>query len=163
PGFKGRWEMAPSAARVIYRHYGEQLLHRYAKLVDETDKMDAARLTMEDVTDPKGYILLGCTIDSRTGLAAYRGYFVKLVGWLRGMKIEQVLHQPEVMERIDKLQKSDAAFKEALKSHSYVDGNIVITDFRPLKEIPIGNRFLIYTLFPQCTVSVRLQWGPARK
>ena len=38
-----------------------------------------------------------------------------------------------------------------------------MTDFRPLESIPVGNRFLVFTLFPQATVAVRVQWGPGRE
>ncbi len=38
-----------------------------------------------------------------------------------------------------------------------------MTDFRPLDAIPVGNRFLVFTLLPQANVAVRLQWGPGRE
>ena len=40
---------------------------------------------------------------------------------------------------------------------------MVLTDFRELDPIPVGNRFLIFTLFPQASVAVRLQLGPDRE
>ena len=60
--FKGRYRLAPSAARLVYEYYLEkdpddpQLL-KLAKLVDETDRLDAAQLTPEDVENPsEGFI-----------------------------------------------------------------------------------------------------------
>src|SRR5689334_11067325 len=69
--FKGRHRIAPSAARLVYEYYLEQhpndpRLLRLWKLVEETDRLDAAQLTPDDVTNPRDYILLGYTIDSRT-------------------------------------------------------------------------------------------------
>jgi hypothetical protein len=29
--------------------------------------------------------------------------------------------------------------------------------------LPAGNRFLIYTLYPECNVSLRIHWGPEKK
>ena len=58
---------------------------------------------------------------------------------------------------------SSSSNRKALLDCSYVEANVVVTDFRGLTEIPSGNRFLVYTLFPEATVSVRLQWGPGRQ
>ena len=103
--FKGRYRVAPSAARLVYEYYLEKYpndprLLRLATLVDETDRLDAAQLTPDDVQNPRGYILLGYTIDSRTGLGAFKDYFIKLMEWLKTMPIEKVMEQPEVKERV---------------------------------------------------------------
>jgi nanoRNase/pAp phosphatase (c-di-AMP/oligoRNAs hydrolase) len=129
----------------------------------ETDRFDSAQLTMQDVTDPEGVILLGFTIDSRSGIGRFKEYFVNLVEWLKTMPLEEVLSQPEVTERVGLLKKNNAAFLDILKENSKQDGNVTITDFRSLEKIPVGNRFLIYTLFPDSNVSVRIQWGPDKK
>jgi hypothetical protein len=43
-----------------------------------------------------------------------------------------------------------------------MEGTVVVTDFRPLTNIPVGNRFLVYTLFPESNLSVRIHWNPRR-
>ena len=50
-----------------------------------------------------------------------------------------------------------------MKVHSRVEGNVIVTDLREGSTIPVGNRFLIYTLYPDANVWVRLAWGPERK
>ena len=40
---------------------------------------------------------------------------------------------------------------------------MVFTDFRGPDNPPIGNRFLVYTLFPQANISIRVHWGPRRE
>jgi nanoRNase/pAp phosphatase (c-di-AMP/oligoRNAs hydrolase) len=164
--FKGRYRIAPSAARLVYEYYLEkspndpQLL-RLSKLVDETDRIDAAQLTPEDVEHPRDYIILGYTIDSRTGLGRFEGYFTKLVEWMKTMSIEQVLEQPEVKERVDRLRREQEDFKRLLQRNSFQLTNVVVTDLREVERLPAGNRFLIYTLFPETNVSLRVHWGPA--
>jgi len=160
--FDGRYALAPSAARVVYEYYVGQnpLLQKYETLLAETDRLDAAQLDMEDVLDPKGYILLGYTLDPRTGLGAYREYFLKLVGALQSKPIAAVLQLPEVRQRVETLKQQDAEFREATRTRSRLDGNVVLTDFRDADKIPAGNRFLVYTLFPQANVSVRVHRGP---
>ncbi len=161
--FNGKHEIAPSVARVIYDYYSSDKLKKYEMLVDETDRFDAAHLSMKDVTDPEGVILLGYTIDSRTGIGTFKDYFKKLTDCLRTMPVDKVLSQPEVAERIVLIKENNASFLKMLKEHSRLDGSVVITDFRSLEKPPVGNRFLVYTLFPEATVSVRLQWGPNKE
>lgn len=163
--FEGKFGQAPSAARLVYEYYdGPTKMPRLATLVQETDRLDSADLTPQDVTSPQGYIKLGFTIDGRTGLGAFETYFHTLVGLLmRKTPIEEVLANPEVEARCRQLDEQNAAFREALETHSRVDANVVITDFRPLDNVPVGNRFLIYALYPQVNVSMRLQWGPQKQ
>ena len=164
--FKGRYGLAPSAARLVFDYYSErdpndEALKRLSTLVDETDRLDAAQLTPEDVDQPRDYILLGYTIDSRTGLGDFNTYFLHLVDWLKSMSIGQVLEQPEVKERIERLRRDTEDFKTLLKRNSFTLNNVVITDLREIERLPAGNRFLVYSLFPDANVSLRVHWGPA--
>lgn len=164
--FKGRHGLAPSAARLVYDYYIEKYpndpdLLRFAKLVDETDRLDAAQLTPDDVENPRDYILLGYTIDSRSGLGGFEDYFVKLVDWLKKMPIEEVLQQPVVKERVDRLKAETSEFTHLLKRNSFQLQNVVVTDLREIERLPAGNRFIIYNLFPDTNVSLRVHWGPS--
>jgi len=160
---KGKHAIKPSVARVIYEYYNDDRLKKFSHLVDETDRLDSAQLEVRDVTDPKDAILLGYTIDSRSGIGSFKDYFKNLVEWLKTMSIEDVLKQPEVTKRIGMMKEQNIAFLDMLKKHSKKDGNVVITDFRPVEKIPVGNRFLVYTIHPDANVSIRLQWGPQQK
>ena len=162
---KGRYRTAPSAARLVYEYYlerepGDPALLRLATLVDETDRLDSAQLTPDDVENPGDYILLGYTIDSRTGLGSFEQYFRKLVEWLKTLSIGEVLAQPEVRERIDRLRNEAAEFKRLLARNSFRLNNVVVTDLREVDKLPAGNRFLVYSLFPEANVSLRVHWGP---
>jgi hypothetical protein len=163
--FVGLYALAPSAARVIYEYYLplNPDLRRFEDLVAETDRLDAAQLTREDVLEPRGYILLGFTLDPRTGLGIFKDYFLQLTDWLKTKTIAEILDEPEVSERIDKIRQQDMEFREATMAHSWMVGNVVITDFRDLSPVPVGNRFLVYTLFPKANVSLRIHWGPNRE
>lgn len=166
PNFKGRHRIAPSAARLVYEYYLEKYpndpqLKRLSKLVDETDRLDAAQLTPEDVENPRDYILLGYTIDSRTGLGKFEGYFSKLVEWLKTMSIQEVLEQPIVKERVERIRREQEDFKRLIQRNSFQLNNVVVTDLREVERLPAGNRFLIYTLFPDTNVSLRVHWGPS--
>ena len=163
---KGRFGLAPSAARLVYDYYlerspGDPALLRLAKLVGETDRLDAAQLSPDDVESPRDYILLGYTIDSRTGLGDFHAYFNKLVAWLKTMSIEEILQQPEVRARVERIRNEQDEFKRILQRNSFQLNNVVVTDLREIDHLPAGNRFLVYSLFPDTNVSLRVHWGPA--
>jgi hypothetical protein len=161
---KGRFAEAPSAAGLVYDYYGgKETMPQFAELVRETDRLDSANLSPGDVLMPGGYIKLGFTIDGRTGLGTFEKYFLNLVELLRsGATIDQVLKDPSVRRRCEMLDSESELFQAELRTHSRVDGNVVITDFRDLDHTPIGNRFLVYAIFPDINVSVRIHWGPNR-
>jgi hypothetical protein len=160
--FEGRYGLAPSAARLVYEHYlaGHPGIQRFETLLAETDRLDAAQLTMDDVLEPRDYILLGLTLDPRTGLGAFQSYFVALVEWLKKLPIEQVLQQPDVQQRVSRMREQDQSFRDLTVARSKRDGNVVFTDFRGLRPLPVGNRFIVYTLFPEANISLRVHQGP---
>jgi len=160
--FDGRYGLSPSAARVAYEYYmcAHPQLRKYERLLAETDRLDSGHLDLDDVLDPQGIVLLGFTLDPRTGLGAYREYFSLLLDALKTKPIEEILALPEVQERIERMRASDAEFREITEKRSRLDGNVIFTDFRDLTPPPVGNRFLVYTLFPQANVSVRVHPGP---
>ena len=158
--FKGRFEVAPSCARVIYNHYApahRKKFVRFAELLEATDRFDSANLKMEDVTDPAGYIMLGQTFDPRSGLNAdFKNYFESLSQFLRTEPIEKVMAHPEVVKRSTRVLNERDAFKALLAKHAHREGNVIVSDLRGVKDRPAGNRFLVFTLFPEANVDVRL-------
>jgi hypothetical protein len=162
--FRGAFARAPSAARLVYEYYGgEETMPHFAELVAETDRLDSANLTPDDVLAPQGFIQLGFTIDGRTGLGTFERYFQHLVELLRGgATAAEVLADPSVRKRCELLEGENEQFCQDLRAFSRVDHNVVITDFRELDHTPIGNRFMVYALFPEVNVSARIHWGPNR-
>lgn len=162
--FRGAYAVAPSVARVISDHYASPRLQRFSRLVDETDRFDSADLTREDVARPDDIILLGFLIDPRTGLKGdFRKMFASLVERIRERGVSPVLGDPDIKEQIATLRQQDQRFRDFLLTHSQVHDNVVVTDYRGVEQFPVGNRFLIYEAFPECNVSLRIQWGPDRK
>lgn len=161
--FSGAYDVAPSAARVIANHYKSPKFARYHGLLEATDKMDAAELTRDDIVAPKGWMLIGYTLDPRTGLSDFRSYFKHVMDLAKSKSAEEILLDHQVHERVEKLKAEEPAFIESLKKNSRTDGNVIVTDFRGQENLPHGNRFLIYTLFPAQNVSVRVADGFNKK
>lgn len=159
PKFKGAFAVAPSAARVIANHYRSPKFDRYSALLEETDRLDAALLTKEDIVNPQGWILIGFTLDPRTQLPRYKEYFRHVMELARTKTPEDILADPDVKARADAMMGQADAFVQHLKDDSRLDKNVVITDVRGKPNVPTGNRFLIYTLFPEANVSLRIADG----
>jgi hypothetical protein len=152
---------APSAARVVASHYPQADFTRFETLLTETDRLDSADLTPDDVSNPQGWILVGYTLDPRTGMARYRDYFMHVLDLVTKYPDDPsaVLADPDVAERVQLLNDQQWAFMEHLIQYSRIDGNVIVTDVRGVSNAPLGNRFFIYTLFPDANVSVRAADG----
>ena len=125
----------------------------------ETNRFDSAQLDEDDVLQPQGYVLLGFTLDPRTGLGNDEEFFLKCLEWLKVKPIREVLVENEVRQRIINMFEQNEDFCWTLVQYSRLNDNVVFTDFRRASEPPAGNRFLVYTIFPEANVSVRAQWG----
>lgn len=163
--FRGRFEVAPSAARVIYKHYGAGRLGKYASLLEAVDKSDAAQLSMEDVTNPTGWMLLSYVMDPRTGLAYHHGYglsnrelMMKMIDLIAQNPDdpEVAVNDPDVQERIVRYFAQEEGFARVMRERSRLEGNVIVTDLRGMGEPPAGNRFLVYTMFPEANIQVRV-------
>jgi len=160
--FRGKFAVAPSTARVIYDFYKQKKAEfdKFQELLAATDKLDSGQLTQEEITVPKGWILLGLTLDPRTGLGPeFRKYFRWLVEYVKEVAIDKILAHREVAKRCERVLKEQAEFKQFLSKHTAKDGNVILTDLRGVKGVPVGNRFLVYTLFPECNVEMRIFAG----
>jgi nanoRNase/pAp phosphatase (c-di-AMP/oligoRNAs hydrolase) len=171
--FKGDSRPAPSCARVVYDFYGGA--KKFAKL-DETglmaavDKSDSANFTKEEIEHPTGWGLLSFVMDARTGLGRYRDYRISnyqlmedMIQYCRTMNADQILKLPDVQERVTRYFEQEGPFEEMLKKNSSADGNVIILNFLNVDEILSGNRFVIYSLYPEQNISIQIIWGKAKQ
>jgi hypothetical protein len=165
--YKGRFEVAPSAARVVYNYFTErgegEKLKRFEDLLVAVDKSDSAQLSEQDVISPSGWILLSYLMDPRTGLAYHHDYrisnralMMKMVDWIGSRSPEDILREPDVKQRVDRYFEGQAEFERVMRQNSRLDGNVIVTDVRGINPLPTGNRFLIYTMFPEANIQVRI-------
>jgi nanoRNase/pAp phosphatase (c-di-AMP/oligoRNAs hydrolase) len=168
--FTGASHFAPSCARVIYDYYGgDGKLARFKNMVGEVDKVDSGNLGIKDIMEPEGWVLLGLIMDPRTGLGRFKDFAVsnyelmeKLIDACRSMTIEEIIALPDVQERVKLYWEQNEIFKGMLERHSRIDGNVIVTDLRGVGSIAAGNRFLIYSLFPEQNISVWVVDGKER-
>jgi nanoRNase/pAp phosphatase (c-di-AMP/oligoRNAs hydrolase) len=159
---------APSAARVVYDHFGgaEVFTNVSDDLMTAVDKGDSAQFTRDEVLDPQDWVLLNFLMDARTGLGRFRDFrisnyqlMMQLIDYCRDHSIEQILQLPDVRERVELYRSHESAAREQLQGCSTIHGNLVVLDLRDEETIYATNRFTIYALFPQCNISIHTMWG----
>ncbi|MCL2566169.1 MAG: exopolyphosphatase [Defluviitaleaceae bacterium] len=164
--FEGEARLAPSAARIIYEYYGgaDKMPH-FEEMIKFVDKVDSADLTQEEILNPTGWVLLGFIMDPRTRLDSKKfaisndQLIEKLMDICRKMSIEQILELPDVKERVNVYFEQESLFKEMLEKYTIVDENLIITDLRGVNPIYTGNRFLIYSIYPEQNASIWIADG----
>lgn len=154
--FKGLFRVAPSAAGLIFEYFGSRIDSRFADLVQQADKIDAAQLAIEEIIHPEQYpfVLISMTVCLHQACDLI--YCDRLVELLRTSTIDELLKDPVVRRRCDQAVAANQAYREHLKRHTSVHGIVSVTDFRGMQPVPDGNRFLVYSLFPQTVVNVKL-------
>lgn len=161
--YKGDFRIAPSAAGVIYDFFREKL-ERFEELSAATDKIDSADFTPDEIEFPENYpyAIISMTISGGEDLD--ETYLLRLIELLETQPIDTVAADPEVAARCSAEVKKNREFKKHLKKHTTIHDGVALTDFRSFATPPNGNRFLIYSLFPEAYVSIRLRYkGPKEK
>jgi len=160
---------APSAARVVYRHFGgkEAFPNISEDLLDAVDQADSAQYSEKDILAPEKWTLLNFIIDPHTGLEGISGFSIphnallyNLMTYCRHNPIEEILALPDVVERVNAYQYQKEFSELQLVRCSAVHGNLVVIDLRDEDRIYTCNRFLIYALNPECNISMHLIPGP---
>ena len=159
---------APSAARVVYEHFGGK--KAFPKISDElmaaVDKSDAGQFTEAEIIEPQGWVMLNCLLDARTGLGRFRDFRISnydlmlgLVDACRSQNAEEILASPDMSERVALYHEHDQPFRDQLRRCTAVDGHLAVIDLRRQDPIYVGNRFMVYALFPEVRVSIHVLRG----
>lgn len=159
---------APSAARVVYDHYGgrEKFPGVSLDIMEAVDKGDSAQFTKDEILNPTGWALLNYIMDARTGLGRFRNFrisnhdlMMELIAYCRNHAIEEILNLPDVKERVDLYMEHREKAKEQIQRCSTVVDNLVVLDLRNEETIFPTNRFMIYALYPDANISIHVIWG----
>ncbi|RQO75963.1 exopolyphosphatase [Aquitalea sp. FJL05] len=159
---------APSAARVVYDHFGgKQVFTRISdEMMDAVDKADSAQFSRDEILNPTGWVLLNYLMDARTGLGRFRNFTVSnyqlmmdLIGYCRDHSIEEILALPDVKERVDLYREYEEQAREQIQRCAQVHDNLLLLDLLQEETIYPANRFLVYAMYPQCNISIHMMWG----
>ncbi|MBC3806454.1 exopolyphosphatase [Undibacterium seohonense] len=159
---------APSAARVVYDHYGGHAVFPsdWDEMMAAVDKGDAAQFNREEVLNPEKWDLLNFLMDARTGLGRFREFRISnynlmmdLIDYCRNHRIEEIMELPDVKERVEIYQEHAAKCKDQIERCAKVHGNLIVLDLRNEEIIFAGNRFVIYAMHPEINISIHVLWG----
>ena len=152
--FRGNFRLAPSAARVVFEFYPQGSLSRHEEIVKEADRIDSGEIGVSDIFHPAGYVLLAFTIDPNS--QADEPYWIKLIPLLREKPFASVMEDAEVKRRCQQVLEDFKAYHTLLVEKTRQEDNVAITDFRGITFRGKVNRFLVYSLFPEANVSVKI-------
>ncbi len=159
--YKGESRITPSCARIIYEYYGgKERFPQFDDLMEAVDKVDSGSLTRDEILNPTGWILVGFLMDPRTGLGRFRNFTIsnyqlmeKLLVYCATKTTDEILSLPDIVERIELYNEQTEHFKEMVHKYTKVERDVIITDLRGVSPIYTGNRFLIYSLYPEQNIS----------
>ncbi len=155
--FEGAWAMKPSAARVIYDHYENPYLEKYSAALAEVDRIDSGKVRSEEVQNPEGWFMLSNTLEMEPDKSKddeFRRHVIELIR--KNPDIGLVLNDGQVAERAAKVRVQFAEFAAILKESTTMIVKVAFSDLRKRSDLPRGNNYLVYTLFPNAVSSVRL-------
>lgn len=159
---------ARSAARVVYDYYGgkEKFPRISAELIDAVDKGDSADFTIDEILNPKKWVLLHYIMDPRTGLGRFRDFrisnydlMMELIDNCLTHTIDEILELKDVKERTTLYFEQAELFKAQLKRIVKVYDKVAVIDLRDEDIIYAGNRFMVYAMYPEIEISVHVAWG----
>jgi nanoRNase/pAp phosphatase (c-di-AMP/oligoRNAs hydrolase) len=159
---------AASAARVVYDYFGgrERFPRVSGDMMEAVDRADAADLTLQDILEPEGWILLSFLMDPRTGLGRFRDFRISnyqlmmhLIYSCLDVTIGEILSSPDIDERVVLYREHASAATEQIRRCATVHDSVVVLDLRDEEIIHPTNRFTLYALYPECKVSIHALWG----
>ena len=159
---------AMSAARVVYDHFGgaKTFPARWNGMMEAVDKADAAQFSVDEILNPKDWVLLNYLMDPRTGLGRFRNFRVSnynlmmdLIDYCKDHDIGDIMKMPDVVERVTLYMEQAELFKEQVKRCSKIHKNLIVLHLKGEETIYAGNRFMIYALYPEQNISIHEMWG----
>jgi nanoRNase/pAp phosphatase (c-di-AMP/oligoRNAs hydrolase) len=159
---------APSAARVVYEHFGggSKFPESFNDMIVAVDKADSAQFTGDEILHPRGWVLLNYLMDARTGLGRFKEFRISnyalmmdLIKYCHNHGIDDILALPDVRERVDLYFEQESKAIAQIRRCTTVHGNLAVLDLRKEETIYAANRFMIYALFPDTNISIYVLWG----
>jgi nanoRNase/pAp phosphatase (c-di-AMP/oligoRNAs hydrolase) len=136
------------------------------EIMDAVDKGDSADFTVDEILNPKGWVLMNFLMDARTGLGRFHNFrisnydlMMQLISFCVHHSIDEVLELPDVKERVDLYFEQQELFKEQLRRVAKIHDKVVVIDLRNEETIYAGNRFMVYAMWPEIELSAHVAWG----
>ncbi|MCX7971262.1 MAG: exopolyphosphatase [Negativicutes bacterium] len=161
-----------STARLIYEYFGngERLPQISSDMLAAVDKTLSANYTLPEILNPQGWVLLNFLLDPRTGFSRFRNFRISNYQLMQNLidsdmrgNIDEILNCSDVRERVAFYNQHAEPFRAQLRRCTVVRGNLAISDFRSEETLLVGNRFVLYAIYPECNLSIRILNGQTRE
>ena len=90
-------------------------------------------------------------------------YWLKVIELLRDRSLDETMKDAEVVRRCQKVLDFQEKLRKILLERTTLKRNVIYVDLRGIKDIPDGNRFLLFTLFPEGNISVKVNYDTQRE
>jgi oligoribonuclease NrnB/cAMP/cGMP phosphodiesterase (DHH superfamily) len=156
---------APSAARVVYEHFGGQKNFPGISLdlMEAVDKADSAQYSEEDILAPDPWTLVNFMLDPRTGLSRFGDFAISneqlmkdIMDYCRHHPVDEILEIRDEEERLHLYLEHEELSEQQLSRYTKMEGKVAVLDLRNEDPVFSCNRFTVYTLFPECNVSIQV-------
>ena len=162
---------APSAARVVFEHFGggRTFPESFHFMMEAVDKADSAQFSRDDLTRTAGFCSTTSWIQGRawvvsgnfgSAITSYDGadsLFAAAIPSRRSSAIRTSRRGSRcTWEHVPKA-------TEQIRRCTTVRNNLVVLDLRREEPIWACNRFMIYALFPEIDISIHVLWGVKRQ
>src|SRR5918993_243719 len=123
------------AALLVYDHFGgaDAFPRIGADLMEAVDKADSAAFELDEILEPRGWILLSFLMDPRTGLGRFREFrisnyqlMMQLIDACTMLTVEEILETPDVAERVELYRAHGTEAVAQLQRCSEVHGDVVV-------------------------------------
>ena len=154
-----------SSARVIHSYFnGNKKCPLFPRtLLECADNFAYARFSMDDILHPKDWVLINFLIDHRTRLdklkefkMSHEKFFGSLCGVCVNTPISDIMEMSCVRDRANTYFNHQNEFKVQLRRCSMIVENVSVVDYTGEDTVYIGNRFMIYAMFPKTELSVHI-------
>lgn len=155
--FEGEWAAKPSAARVVYDYYENPYLEKYLPALAEVDKIDSGQVPLEQAGNPSGWFLISNTLETNAPKKEddeFRRHVIALIR--KSPDAQHVLEDGRVKQRAENAWQELGKFAAILKECTVMAGKVAYSDLRGRPDLPRGNNYLVYSLFPSAVSSVRI-------
>ncbi len=116
-----------------------------------------------NILAPEGWAQLNFLLDPRTGLSRFSKFSTSQEELLKDMMvycrrhpIEEIPTIPAVEERLHLYLEHEEFAEMQLRRCGQVKGPVIVADLRNEDPVYACNRFTIYAVFPECSVSIHV-------
>lgn len=150
---EGLREIQPSCVRVIANYFNLD----ETELIRQSDIIDSADFSRDDIFNPQGYQLFSHTINGATSNSIDMDYNRMIIPIVDDL--EKLMSLPEVLKRIEKFQSSFDMAKIYISDHSHCEKNVLIVDLRDASSMELlssSYKFIHYSIYEQANISIRM-------